>query len=147
MACPKRCRKRRTSAQIGSALRTLGEFAAGHGIQIRLEVHGTGTSLLPNIKTIIDAANHPAVGVCWNSNPSDLEGEGFDHNFDLVKQKITAVHMRDLCLEDYPFRKLLQSLAAAGYRGYCLAEIPPSSDPVRVMKYYRALWLAYQDLL
>ena len=31
--------------------------------------------------------------------------------------------------------------------GFCLAEIPPSSDPLRVMKYYRALWLAYQGLL
>jgi hypothetical protein len=34
-----------------------------------------------------------------------------------------------------------------GYRGYCLAEIPPSADAPRVMKYFQALWLAYQDLL
>ena len=27
------------------------------------------------------------------------------------------------------------------------AEIPESKDPVRVMKYYRSLWLAYQGLL
>ena len=37
-----------------------------------------------------------------------LDGDGFDRNFDLVKQKILAVHMRDLFHEDYPFRRLLR---------------------------------------
>jgi hypothetical protein len=87
------------------------------------------------------------VGACWNSNPTDLEGEGFEANFNSIKHKIVAVHMRDLCLEDYPFRKLLTGLNEIGYGGYCLAEIPETTDPVRVMKYYRALWLAYQGLL
>ena len=93
---PKEVSKEKTLEQIGKSLRELGEFADGYGVQIRLEVHGTGTSLLPHIKTIMDSANHSAVGVCWNSNQSDLEGEGFDHNFDLVKNKIFTVHMRDL---------------------------------------------------
>jgi hypothetical protein len=64
-----------------------------------------------------------------------------------VKNKIFTVHMRDLFLEEYPFRKLLTALVDSGYTGYCFAEIPASTDPVRVMKYYRALWLAYQGLL
>jgi len=144
---PKEVPKEKTLAQIGKSLRELGEFGDSHGVQIRLEVHGTGTSLLPNIKAILDAANHPNVGACWNSNQSDLEGEGFDHNFDLVKSKIFTVHMRDLYLEEYPFRKLLTRLNEVGFNGYCLAEIPESTDPVRVMKYFRALWLAYQGLL
>ena len=137
----------KTLEQIGRSLREIGEFAAGHGVQIRLEVHGKGTSLLPNIKTIIDTAGHKSVGVCWNSNQTDLEGEGFDFNFNLVKDRIIVVHMRDLYLDEYPFRKLLTGLNTFGYTGYCLAEIPESKDPVRVMKYYRSLWLAYQNLL
>jgi hypothetical protein len=87
------------------------------------------------------------VGACWNCNDSDLAGEGWDHNFDLLKDKIFSVHMRDLFLEDYPFRKLLTRLNEIKFTGFCLAEIPPSADPVRVMSYYRALWLAYQGLL
>ena len=134
-----------TLEQIGRSLRELGEFAAGYGQQIRLEVHGTGTSLLPNIKRIIDVADHRQVGVCWNSNQTDLEGAGFDHNFDLVKEKIFVVHMRDLFLEEYPFRRLMTRLNEIGFAGFCLAEIPPSEDPLRVMRYYRALWLAYQN--
>jgi sugar phosphate isomerase/epimerase len=144
---PKEVPVEKTLEQIGRSLREVGEFAKDHGQVIRLEVHGTGTALLPNIKRIMDVANHPSVGVCWNSNPTDLDGEGFEHNFDLVKDKIVAVHLRDLFLEDYPFRKLFARLNANSFNGYCLAEIPPSTDPVRVMRYFRALWLAYQDLL
>ena len=139
--------KEKTLEQIGKSLRELGEFAAGHGQQIRLEVHGKDTQFPPNIRTIMDHADHKNVGVCWNSNQEDLAGEGFDHNFDLLKNKIFTVHMRDLYLDEYPFRKLLTGLNKMGYSGFCLAEIPESNDPVRVMKYYRSLWLAYQNLL
>lgn len=144
---PKEVPVEKTLEQIGRSLRELGNVARDHGQVIRLEVHGSGTSQLPHIKTIMDVADHPQVGVCWNSNPSDLDGAGFDSNFDLVKAKIVSVHMRDLYLEDYPFRKLLQRLGEINFTGFTLAEIPSSPDPVRVMHYYRSLWLAYQGLL
>jgi sugar phosphate isomerase/epimerase len=146
-ALPKEVPEEKTLEQIGRSLKELGKFSEGYGIEIRVEVHGAGTSLLPNMKAIMDAAQHPLVGVCWNSNPTDLEGEGFNHNFDLVKDRIMLVHMRDLHLEDYPFRHLLKRLAETGYTGYCLAEIPESQEPLRLMRYYRSLWLAYQELL
>lgn len=94
----------------------------------------------------MDVADHPNVGVCWNSNQTDLEGDGFDANFNSVKGRIVEVHMRDLYLDEYPWRRLLTGLVAAGYRGYCLAEIPESKDPLRVMRYFRGLWLSHQSL-
>ena len=139
--------KEKTLEQIGNSLRELGEFGEGHGVQLRLEVHGKETSHVPYVKGIMDTASHKNVGVCWNSNQSDLDGEGFEHNFNLLKDKIFTVHMRDLSLDEYPFRKLLTGLNQTGFSGYCLAEIPESSDPVRVLKYFRSLWLAYQNLL
>ena len=144
---PKDVPVEKTLEQIGRSLRELCECAQGHGQKIFLEVHGSGTSLVPNIRTILDVAKHPAVGACWNSNPTDLIGEGFDKNFDLIKKEIFTVHMRDLYLEEYPFRKLLTGLNDVGFTGYTFAEIPESKDPVRLMKYYRSLWLAYQNLL
>ncbi len=144
---PKEVPVEKTLEQIGRALRELGDFARDHGQVLRLEVHGSGTAHVPHIKTIMEVCQHPSVGVCWNSNASDLDGAGFDANFDLVRTWINAVHMRDLYLEDYPWRRLLTRLNEIGFRGYCLAEISPSQDPVRVMRYYRALWLAYQGLL
>ena len=146
-ALPKEVPVEQTLAQIGKSLRELGEFGAQHGQQIRLEVHGTGTNLVPHIKTILDAADHKNVGLCWNSNQSDLFGDGWDANFNLVKHKIFTVHMRDLYLDEYPFRKLLTGLNEIGFSGFTFAEIPPSTDPIRTMKYFRALWLAYQGLL
>lgn len=144
---PKEVPVEKTLAQIGKSLGELGAFAHDHGLVIRLEVHGSGTAFPPHIRTILDAANHPSVGACWNSNATDLDGEGWDHNFDLLKNKIFSVHMTDLFLEDYPYRKLLTRLNEIAFEGFCLAEIPASTDPLRVMKYYRALWLAYQGLL
>ncbi len=146
-ALPKGVPEEKTLEQIGKSLRELGEFADGYGQVIRLEIHGMDTARIPRIKTIMDVAAHKNVGVCWNSNQTDLEGEGFDHNFDLLKERIRSVHLRDLFLEEYPFRRLLARLNQTGFTGFCLAEIPASADPVRVMKYFRGLWLAYQNLL
>jgi sugar phosphate isomerase/epimerase len=144
---PKEVPIEKTLAQIGHALAELGDFARDHGQVMRLEVHGPGSSFPPYIRTVLDTANHPNVGACWNCNATDLDGEGWDHNFDLLKDRIFSVHMTDLFQEEYPFRKLLTRLNEIPFRGFCLAEIPASTDPIRVMKYYRALWLAYQGLL
>ncbi|HEV7403810.1 MAG TPA: sugar phosphate isomerase/epimerase [Chthoniobacteraceae bacterium] len=146
-ALPKEVPEEKTLEQIGLALRELGEFGAGLGQQIRLEIHGTETQHVPRCKKIIDFANHPNVGFTWNSNQTDLEDGGFDANFDSVKNKIFTVHLRDLYLEEYPFRRLFAGLKGCGFTGFTFAEIPDSPDPVRIMKYFRSLWLAYQDLL
>ena len=130
----------KTLEQIGLALRECGEFAADLGVQIRLEVHGGGTSELRHIRTIIDVADHENVYVCWNSNFGEVENGTIKSNFDLVKGRIGLVHITELHRREYPWRELFTSLKASGYTGYTLAEIAGSSDPVRVMNFYRALW-------
>jgi sugar phosphate isomerase/epimerase len=144
---PKEVPEEKTLEQIGRSLRELGETAANLGLQVRLEVHGTATSSLPRIRRIMDVASHRSVGVCWNSNQSDLDGAGFDANFDLVRDRIIEVHLRDLFLAEYPFRRLFTRLTEIGYSGYTLAEIPESTDPIRVMHYFRGMWLAHQGLI
>lgn len=144
---PKEVPVEKTLEQIGRSLGELGSFARDHGQLIRLEVHGPGSSRVRYIRTILDTANHPAVGACWNSNQTDLDDDGFGPNFELLKNRIFSVHMRDLYLEEYPFRDLLTRLVTSGFQGYTMAEIPESPDPIRVMKYFRGLWLAYQGLL
>jgi len=133
-----------TLRQIGRALHEVGEDAAGFGVEIRVEVHGGTTQLVPNLAKIIKYADHPNVFVCWNSNPTDVVNGSIKENFALVAGKIREVHLRDLFDEQYPWRELFALLAAQGYDGYTLAEIPESPDPERVLKYFRALWLAYQ---
>ena len=144
---PKDVPEDRTLEQIGKALRECGAFAQDHGVQIQLEVHGTDTARLPRIRRILDyGGNHPAVRVCWNSNPTDLLDGGFEPAFKLVKDQIGQVHMRDLFLEEYPWRALIGALSEMKFQGYCFAEIPASPDPIRVLKFFRGLFRAYQDL-
>lgn len=136
---------RRTFERIGKALNEVGEDAEGQGVQIRVEVHGAVTSLLPNMAEIIARADHPNVSVCWNSNPTDVGPDGsIAAQFALVKDRITEVHLHDLTDEKYPWRELFALLKGIGYDGFTLAEIPYSTDPERVLKYFRSLWKAYQ---
>ncbi len=134
----------KTLEQIGKSLAELGKTASDFGVEIRLEVHGAGTSRVDYIQKIMEAANHPLVTVNWNSNQTDLEGGKLSQNFTRVAAKIRSVHMRDLFLEEYPWRDLMRLLTGIGFSGYCCAEIPESTDALRVMRYYRALFLAYQ---
>ena len=100
---PKGVPREKTIEQIGVSLNEVGAYGVDYGQQIRVEVHGSGTSELPVIADIFQVADHPNVTVCWNSNDVDLQGEGLDHNFDLVKDRFGAtVHVRELNLGDYP---------------------------------------------
>ncbi len=131
----------KTLEQIGRALNEVGQYGAGYGVEIRVEVHGRGTQELPRMKKIMDIATHENVGVCWNCNASDLRGQGLEYNFDLVKDRFgQTVHIHDL-VSDYPWPEFFRLLASAEYAGWTLLEEGNvTSDPVRVMKYYRMLW-------
>ena len=144
---PKEVPEEKTLEQIGKSLAECGAFAQDHGVTIQLEVHGAETQRVPRIRKIFDyGGNHPAVRACWNSNQADLLDGGFDSNFQLLKSQIGQVHMRDLMLEEYPWRKLITNLAQMNFQGFCFAEIPESADPVRVLKYFRGMFRAYQGL-
>ena len=132
--------------RIGAALHEVGEDAEGQGVEIRVEVHGPGTSEWPGFARIIELADHPNVGVCWNSNPQDVPkgGSSIAGNYKLVAGKVRTVHLRDLTDEAYPWRELFRLLAADGFNGFTMAEIPESPDPDRVLRYFRSLWKAYQ---
>jgi sugar phosphate isomerase/epimerase len=133
----------KTMEQIGLALRECGEFAQGHGIEVRLEVHGPAeyTSHIPTYRKIIDAANHPNVKVCWNSNQQDRLPDGtIGENFDLLKADIGLCHITDLSNTTYPWRDLFSRLQGINYQGFCLAEVPESCESTRFMKMYRVLF-------
>jgi sugar phosphate isomerase/epimerase len=136
----------KTLEQIGKSLAELGKRGADHNIEVRMEVHGPETSRVEYAQKIMEYANHPMVTINWNSNQTDLQGGTLEENFARLSAKIRHVHMRDLYLEEYPWRKLVGLLAGIKFAGYCCAEISESSDPLRVMRYFRALFLSYQAL-
>jgi sugar phosphate isomerase/epimerase len=127
--------------QIGRALGECSRAAADQGVRIQLEVHGKETSRLPHVHRILQHAGMPpALWVCWNSNQVDLEDGGLEANFRLVQDRIGQVHMRDLYVEEYPWRQLVRLLHGIGFDGYCYAELgEPSCDGVRVLKYFKGM--------
>lgn len=114
--------KEKTIEQIGKSLNELGEFAAGFGQQIRLEVHGQCCKL-PTIKAIMDVADNTNVAVCWNSNPDDLDAPGLEHNFNLVKGRFgETAHIHLLDSKSYPHQQLLDLYVKMDYSGWLMLE-------------------------
>ena len=134
--------KEKTIEQIGKALNELGKYAIDQGQLIRLEVHGNETSLLPNIRAMMDFVENPGVKVCWNSNPTDLEGQGLEYNFNLVKDRIgDTAHIRELTDAKYPFQELMKLFAGINYNGWMLLECSSDpSDKVAALVEQRLLW-------
>lgn len=121
--------RQKTIEQIGESLNEVAAYGADFGQQIRVEVHGRGTSELPVMAKIFAVADHPNATVCWNSNDVDLQGGGFQHNFELVKDRLGAtVHVRELNLGNYPYSALMHELAAMDYAGWILLEARTDPD-------------------
>jgi sugar phosphate isomerase/epimerase len=113
----------KTIVQIGKSLNRLAEFGEAMGQEIRVEVHGRITSRLPIMERIFDVADHPNVGVCWNSNNVDLEDPGLAHNFQLVQDRLSATtHIREMNVGDYPYQDLFNLFVKANYGGWILLE-------------------------
>lgn len=132
----------KTIEQIGKSLNELGRFGANYGQQIRVEVHGRKTQQLPIMKQIFDVADHPNVGICWNSNPRDLDGQGLEHNFDLVKSRFgDTVHVRELNVDEYPYQQLIKLFVQMDYKGWILLEARTKpKDRVKALAEQRSLF-------
>ena len=143
-AFPEGADREKTMEQIGKALAEVGQFGHDLGVDVRVCVHGNGTDQVPVIKKIIDYGNNPYIYVNWNCSPNDMKEGGLEKNFNLVKDRIRGVHLHEL-YSDYPYRDFFSLLRKSGYTGYCNAEIDQSCEPVRLMHYYRTLFLALQN--
>lgn len=120
---PKDVSREKTIEQIGKSLNEVAIYGEQYGQQIRVEVHGKGTQNLEVMKAIFDVADHPNATICWNSNDVDLEGQGLEHNFNLVKDRFGAtVHVRELNVGNYPYAQLMKQFKKIDYQGWILLE-------------------------
>ncbi|MCS6866567.1 MAG: sugar phosphate isomerase/epimerase family protein [Gemmataceae bacterium] len=148
---PKGADEQKTFVQIGQALQKCGKAAADAGVEIWVEVHGAITQIPRNMKTIMEACDHPAVGVCWNSNNTDIDDpkatpKSITKSFDLLKKWIKSCHINDLENEakgTYPYRELFGHLRRLGYDRYTLCEVGRAynvDEGIAFLKKYKALW-------
>lgn len=139
---PKGVPREQTIEQIGKALNTVAAFGDDYGQEIRVEVHGRGTSDLNVMKAIFDVADHKNATICWNCNSQDLEGKGLEHNFDLVKDRFgKTLHVRELDAKGYPYQNLFNKLNEIKYTGWMLLEARTNpTDKVKAMKSQNAIF-------
>lgn len=138
---PREVPEQKTLEQIGKSLQECGTTGANNGVEVWLEVHGKDSCLPSRIRRMMENTNQPQVGVCWNSNPEDVENGSVQKSFEMLKPWLRNAHINELWVKEYPWRELFGLMKSVGYSRYCLAEIAETSDPIRLMHYYRALWL------
>lgn len=129
----------KTIAVIAECLRELGPYAAGKGVEVWVEVHGRETQNPPVCAAIMKAVKHDHVGLCWNSNPTDVVNGSVKQSFQLLWPWIRNVHINELA-GPYPYRELFALLRAARYDRYTLCEAQESKEPERFLRWYKALW-------
>jgi len=132
----------KTLAQIGAALRECGSYAADHGVEIWLEVHGRGTQEPENIRKIMEQCSHPAVGANWNSNPTDVKDGSVRQAFAMLRPYLKSCHINELW-GSYPYREFSRLLREANYDRYTLCEVGTpvkAEDGLLFLRCYRGLW-------
>ena len=114
--------REKTIEQIGKALNVVGAFAADNGQQVRLEAHGTAGEL-PSLKAIMGHVTEPSVRIKLNCDNRDAQGEGFEHNFNLVKELLgCTIHSHDFNDEGYPYQLMTDLLVKNEWSGWILVE-------------------------
>ena len=132
--------------QIGTALKLCGSAAADLGLEIWVEVHGPTTQVPKNMKAIMDACGNPAVGVTWNSNPTDVVKGSVAEGFKLLEPHVKSCHINELTNDaagKYPYRDLFAKLRGIGYDRYTLCEVGKTYTPEEGLKFltdYKKLW-------
>ncbi len=133
--------REQTIEQIGGALNIVGAVAAYYGQQVRLEAHGNAGAL-PTLKAIMDHVDQPSVRVKLNSNKRDAQGEGFEHNFNLVKDLLgDTLHLHNLKDAGFPYQLQMDLLVRMGWTGWQLLEVSDKvPDRVQALIEQRRIW-------
>ena len=133
--------REKTIEQIGSALNIVGAFAADYGQQVRLEAHGSAGEL-PSIRAIMDHIVQPSVRVKLNSDKKDTRGNGFEHNFNLVKDFLgDTLHLHNLKDTEFPYQLQMDLLVKMGWVGWQLLEVSDKvPDRVQALIEQRQIW-------
>jgi hypothetical protein len=133
--------REKTIEQIAKALNKAGAFAGDYGQEIRLEAHGNAGEL-PTIRAIMDQVNQSSVRVKLNSDVRDTKGEGFEYNFNLVKDLLgQTLHLHNLKDTEFPYQLQMNLLVKMGWSGWQLLEASDKvPDRAQALIEQRQIW-------
>ena len=123
--------------RIVNTLRYLGDYAADRGVRIALETHGGITRNGQLCAKLLDAVDHDAVGINYDTGNIYYYNEGFDPAEDvkLIASRVVQVHLKDtrggkgewlfcgLGEGRVDFPAILKTLRAVGFDGPWSLEI------------------------
>jgi len=131
--------------QVADCLSDLGDFAQPLGVDVDLEMHGE-FCWREALRTA-ELADHPRVGLIFNSDSRDVENDSIAHVFETAGDRIRHIHMHHLTAPDFPYEEMMRILIQRGYEGYLSAEVSaPACDPETLLGYYARLFHAYVAL-
>ena len=127
--------------RIVNILRYLGDYAADHGVRIALETHGGITRNGALCRKLLDAVDHAAIGVNYDTGNIYYYNEGMDPENDVrhVADRVVQVHLKDTTggLREWKFCALgqgrvnfpavIEVLQAAGFKGPYSMELEGSA--------------------
>jgi sugar phosphate isomerase/epimerase len=133
--------KEKTIEQISNSMNILGAFAGDYGQQVRLEAHGSAGEL-PTLRAIMDSVNQPSVRIKLNSDIRDTAGNGFEHNFNLIKDYLgDTLHLHNLKDTRFPYQLQMDLLVKMGWTGWQLLEVSDKvPDRLEALIEQRRIW-------
>jgi hypothetical protein len=133
--------KDKTIEQISNSMNIVGAFAGDYGQQVRLEAHGN-VGELPTLRAIMDRVYQPSVRIKLNSSTRDAAGNGFEHNFGLVKDFLgDTLHLHNLKDTGFPYQLQMDLLVKMGWKGWQLLEVSDKvPDRVQALIEQRRIW-------
>ncbi|MHC4071504.1 MAG: hypothetical protein ACYTGS_05660 [Planctomycetota bacterium] len=90
----------------------------------------------------MDHVDQPSVRVKLNSSARDAQGEGFEHNFNLVKDLLgDTLHLHNLKDTGFPYQLQMDMLVRMGWTGWQLLEVSDKvPDRVQALIEQRRIW-------
>jgi len=135
--------REKTIEQIARSVDELGVFAADLGQEVSLEAHGPAGEL-PTMRAVMDRVTQRNERVRLNCDPRDARGQGFEANFNLVKDFLSRIiHLHDLNDPEYPYQLMVDLLVKVNWAGWALAERGDTvPDRVLALTEQRQAWEA-----
>jgi sugar phosphate isomerase/epimerase len=99
------------------------------------------------MKTIMQVCGHPAVGLTWNSNATDIKDQSVAEYFRLLRPWIRSCHINEIYKDAtgvYPYRELFRLLRESKYDRVTMIEVsrsmPDAAMAEEMLRYYKGLW-------
>jgi len=117
---------------VGEILKRAADYAGSKGVILGLENHGGITLYADRIIQIVEAVDHPFVGI--NLDTGNFRTKPYEQMERCVPYAVNSqfkvqIHHEDGGREPSDWERIVKMFAAAGYKGYMALEYEASEDP------------------